>query len=335
MRTPKFWQKNGMMAHLLSPFSYGWRAGAWLRRLGVEPYRASLPVLCVGNIVAGGAGKTPIVLDLLQRLQQRGETPWALIRGYGGTHAGPLMVDPVVHNFRDVGDEALLLATAAPTIVARDRAAGAKLAMKQGATILVLDDGLQNSGLVKTHCFLVMDGSYGLGNGRVIPAGPLRESMTSALTHSHTVIILGEDQHNLAALIGNQRDLLKARMTPALGHDSIAGQKVLAFAGIGRPSKFAATLSSLGAQVVGLREFPDHHPYKRKEIAQLLAEAAATQSRLITTTKDFVRLPSDLRHSILVLPITVTWENPQKIETLLDEVLKKTSTALGRSSATK
>lgn len=317
MRAPKFWETNNFIALSLKPLSYGWQAAACLRHLTAKPYQAPLPVLCIGNVVVGGAGKTPVALDLLRRLHRRGVVAWALTRGYGGREAGPLQLDLHHHTAAEVGDEALLLAEIAPTIVARNRPDGARLAAAHNAPALVLDDGLQNPSLTKTMSLLVIDGAYGIGNGQILPAGPLRESLSSAIGRCHAAVIIGDDRHRIASMLPKTKPLLRAQFVPD-DAAAFSGQRVLAFAGIGRPEKFAVSLREAGADVIALRSFPDHHPYTPAEMADLIAEAAAAKARLVTTAKDEVRLPAEFRDQVTVFRISIAWDNVQEIENLLD-----------------
>lgn len=316
MRAPDFWRRDGVLSRLLAPLGglYAW-AGA--RRLAQgEAIRAGLPVICVGNIVAGGAGKTPVCLALAERLHARGRQVHLLTRGYGGTEAGPRLVDPVRHDAARVGDEALLLAAAAPTWVARWRPDGAVAAREMGADIVVMDDGFQNPSLAKDLSLVVVDGGYGFGNGRVIPAGPCREPVASGLARADAVVMVGDDHSGVAGKIGSV-PLLRARLAPGPEAVLLDGRPVIAFAGIGRPAKFFATVTSCGAHVVAEHSFADHHPYGRTEILALLAEAEAANALLVTTAKDAVRVPSDLRPRLTILTVRLEWEDTEALDRLL------------------
>lgn len=312
MRSPEFWARDGLAARLLQPLGAAYSAAGAARFALARPYRASVPVICVGNLVAGGAGKTPIVLDIAERLIAAGCRPHLLSRGYGGRARCPLRVDPERHTADEVGDEPLLLARIAPTWVGRDRAAAARAAIAGGADLLLLDDGFQNPGIEKDLSLVVIDGGYALGNGRVIPAGPLREPAGRGLARADAVVILGEGRVALAA----GRPRLHAR-TIARDAADLAGRKVLAFAGIGRPAKFFATLEEAGAAVVERRSFADHHPYTAPELDELLRTAHALQALPVTTAKDAVRIPPPQRAKIHILEISVAWEDPAAIAGLL------------------
>jgi tetraacyldisaccharide 4'-kinase len=263
-------------------------------------------VFCVGNASVGGAGKTIVVLDLLGRLPGR---PFALTRGYRGRLKGPVLVDAGRQGAADVGDEALLLAAAAPTIVARDRAAGARLALAEGATAIVMDDGLQNPTLKKTCSFLVIDGGYGFGNGFLLPAGPLREPVAAAAARVQAAVLIGEDTANAAAALPAGLPILRARLTPACAI-SLANQRVVAFAGIGRPEKFFASVTQLGATITAQIPYPDHHVYTESDANSLLTTAARHNAKLVTTTKDHVKLPPTLRAATIPVTVTLTWSPP-------------------------
>ena len=241
MREPRFWRRGGdpWPARLLSPVGALYGAATILRRWSHQPYRAPVPVVVAGGITLGGAGKTPLALALAALLARR--NPHFLSRGYGGSEAGPLRVDPSRHGAKDVGDEPLLLAGSAPTWVARDRAAGAKAAAAAGAGLIILDDGFQNPFLAKDLAFLAIDGESGLGNGHVFPAGPLREPIATALRRAQAVVLIGEDRAGLAGVIAGRCPILPARLVAA-DPGAVAGKPVYAFAGIGRPEKFFASL---------------------------------------------------------------------------------------------
>ena len=328
MRPPDFWSEPASLAaKLLTPFGCLFAATGRLRRLTTVPQRARIPVICVGNLVAGGAGKTPVAMALAVRLASRpGAGPiHILTRGYGGSEGGPLRVDLARHDASQVGDEALLLAAVAPVWVSRDRVAGAHAARKAGAACLILDDGFQNPALHKDLSFLVIDGGFGFGNGRVIPAGPLREPIGDGLARAAAVVLIGEDRHGIAAQLSNQL-VLRAKLVPtAASAAALAGRRVFAFAGIGRPEKLFDSLGELGCDIAGRREFADHHPFTRGEIDDLLATAARLNALPVTTAKDAVRLPPELRATIAVLDVTLAWDDATALDKLLAEHLTKTT----------
>ncbi|WP_298281368.1 tetraacyldisaccharide 4'-kinase [Acidocella sp.] len=312
MKAPAFWAQRTLPAQLLRPFGLITRI-LTARRVARPGLRLAIPTICVGNAGVGGAGKTIVTLDLLSRLQGR---PFALTRGYGGALSGPVLVDPARHEAFEVGDEALLLAAQAPTVVSRDRAAGARLALAEGASAIVMDDGLQNPGVEKTLSFLVIDGGYGFGNGYLLPAGPLREPVAAACARVRAAVLIGADETNALAALPRYLPVLRARLVPRCAED-LRGQPLLAFAGIGRPEKFFASVRALGADLRAAKSFPDHHAYALPELTALLHQARAEGARLVTTTKDHVKLPPSFRASALVVRAELAWEDPAALEKFL------------------
>jgi len=320
MQAPEFWRHGGWQAWALTPAACGFAAAGRLRRALAKPIKAPVPVVCVGNLVAGGAGKTPVTLELARLLATEGRRPHILTRGYGGSLAGPVRVDPTIHDFRAVGDEPLLLAEAAPTWVSRDRPAGAAAAAA-GAELILMDDGLQNPSLHQDLALMVVDAGYGFGNGRVIPAGPLRETRAQGLARAQAVVLIGEDRNRLGAELAHHLPVAHARLVPDGNFEGWAGRRVLAFAGIGRPQKFFDSLTALGADLVAGIGFPDHHPYRSQDLAGLLAEAERAGAAAVTTAKDWVRLPPALKSRVETLPIRLAWDGPADEKLIRDLVL--------------
>lgn len=326
MRAPEFWTARAGAGALLAPLGAAYALGVRLRRRWARSVRVPVPVVCVGNLVVGGAGKTPVALAVGAALRGFGHRVVFLTRGYGGRLAGPVLVDAARHQAEDVGDEPLLLARRAPTMVARDRVAGAVAAVAAGAEILVLDDGFQNPSLAKDMALLVVDGGYGLGNGRVLPAGPLREPAAEGIARADAVVVLGEDRVGAAALAAG-RPLLHARLVPDLDGLALAGQRVLAFAGIARPAKFFETVAALGCTLVATHAFADHHAYTPDEIMRLVEAAAAAGAVPLTTEKDHVRLSVAARPMVQMLRVAVEWREPERIQALLRPLLAATRAA--------
>ncbi|MEM7224388.1 MAG: tetraacyldisaccharide 4'-kinase [Pseudomonadota bacterium] len=320
MRAPKHWADGGPLTALLTPLGWLYDLAGVLRFWLTRPVDCGVPVLCVGNLVAGGAGKTPVALALAERLLEQGFAVHFLTRGYGGRERGPLRVEPARHGAREVGDEALLLAALAPTWVARDRVAGARAAITEGARVIVMDDGFQNPRLAKTLSLIVLDGAYRLGNGRVLPAGPLRERPSRALKRAQGVALLGGEGEDWAKGLAGGLPLIAATLTPTPEAQGLTGRRLLAFAGIGRPDKFFASLKDAGAELVAQEAFPDHHPYGGDEVAALLARAKSLEAQAITTEKDRVRLPPDLASQVEVLPVAVAWRDPAEVDALLGKL---------------
>ena len=321
---PEFWGKEPTLAaDLLQPIGAAWDAAGRLRRALSRPSSAPVPVICVGNLVAGGAGKTPVAIALAAWLASRAVGVHIVTRGYGGRLTGPVRVEIAGHDFADVGDEALLLAASAPCWIARDRAAGIAAAVEAGATAILLDDGFQNPSIGKTLALIVVDSAYGFGNGRVMPAGPLRENLRRGLARADGVVLLagkGEARQMPPGAWAERVPVVPAALAPIAG-ERFAGNRVVAFAGIGRPEKFFATLRSLDAELVAMRKFPDHHPYTPGEIAELRRDAERDRAQLVTTTKDFVRLPVAARGGIDVLEIEIHWPDPARLSGLLASIV--------------
>lgn len=327
MNPPGFWQAGPghAMARLLAPVAALYGASS-ARRMNRPGERAPCPVICLGNFTLGGAGKTPSALAVAAILRDLGAAPVFLSRGYGGRLAGPVCVAPGVHAASDVGDEPLLLARAGPAVVARDRRAGATLCRDLGATCIVMDDGLQNPSLAKDLALAVVDAGAGIGNGRVFPAGPLRAPLDRQWPHAGGVILVGEGSRGEAvAAQARARGLPvhRARLVPERG--DLTQQPWLAFAGIGRPEKFFATLTEHGAQLVATRAFPDHHPYREAELIALAREAERLGGRLITTEKDAVRLPPDFSAQVDVLKVALIFAESEAIRAQVAGVLNSTA----------
>jgi tetraacyldisaccharide 4'-kinase len=312
MRAPDFWKSRGMLARLLSPLGRLYGASVAWKAKSARPFDSGIPVICIGNLTAGGSGKTPVAIAVADILRQRGQKPFFLTRGYGGSEKGPALASRA-HSAVVMGDEALLLARSAQTVVARDRASGARLAKEKGATALVMDDGHQNFGLRKTLSLVVVDAETGFGNGCMIPAGPLREPVRQGLARADAVVLVGDGAPDLQGLNG---PVLRAHLVADA--TSFTDKPVFAFAGIGRPEKFVASLKSAGAQVMGSCFFADHHPYDDAEIDQL--KMIAGDATLVTTEKDFVRLTTAQREGIRVLKVAVRFDEPTALDRLLDSI---------------
>lgn len=330
MRAPGFWsnppEAPGLAARLLAPLGAIY-AAATARRVARAPaYTPPVPVICIGNLTAGGAGKTPVAIAVLEALAAMGIEAHCVTRGHGGAagrdgvpHRVALDDDPAL-----TGDEPILLAAFAPVWVCPDRAAGAKAAVAAGAQAIVMDDGFQNPGLAKTLSILVVDAESGFGNGRCIPAGPLREPVAAGLRRADAVALLGAPEA-ASALRARWPQLesvagaapLTGRIAPKPIGMNWSGMRVVAFAGIGRPEKFFATLRGLGVELVAAHPFPDHAPYTDRALRRLATEAAQSGAMLLTTEKDAVRLPAWFRGRAMPLPVHVEWQDPAALPALL------------------
>ncbi len=323
MKTPKFWyRKTGPQALMLAPFGQLYRTAGLLRHAFIKPYKAKVPVICVGNIVAGGAGKTPTAMALARLIIQQRGTPVFVSRGYGGTEKGPLQVDLNKHTSRDVGDEAVLLAQIAPCFIGRNRAAAIQMAEARRPTHIILDDGLQNPKVAPDVNFLVVDGAVGFGNRLLIPAGPLRETLHDAFSRIAAIVMIGEDVQHVATCLG--KPVLQARLKPLLAGNLQKGTPVLAFAGIGRPAKFYASCLEAGLKVVETADFEDHHIFTEEELAALATAARRKEAQLVTTTKDWVRLPDPFRRDVGILDVHLIFEDEEEV---LRIILQSSTTA--------
>lgn len=310
------------MPALLAPASFvvGRVTAARVARTG---WAAPVPVICCGNATVGGAGKTTLALDVAARLVARGRAVHLLTRGYGGSVRGGHRVDPARDDAASVGDEALLLAAVAPVWVGEDRAETAHAAVAAGADVLVMDDGLQNPGLAKTLSMLVIDGASGFGNGRVMPAGPLREPPERAAARAGAAVLIGEDACGALALLPAGLPILRAALRPDPDVAALLGQRVVAFAGIGRPEKFFAMLEGAGVEVVARLAFADHHVFTEAELAAVLRRAESEGARAVTTPKDHVRLSGAYRAEILAIGVGLAWADEPALEALLGRALAR------------
>ena len=331
LRAPRFWwrDKPTLLARLLQPlgFVYGRITSRRMRQPGTE---AGLPVICVGNFIAVGAGKTPTAIAIACLLAERGERPFVLMRGYGGRLTGPVEVDPDRHRATDVGDEPLLMARHARTVITRDRVAGARLARGLGASIVVMDDGLQNPSLVKRLRLAVVDGASGAGNGLCLPAGPLRAPLAGQMSQTDAIIVIGPgDAGQRVAAVAREakRPVLAAVLKPAdAAVERLRDRKVVALSGIGRPEKFAATLRDAGATVAAEQAHGDHHAYTESDVAAALTAAREHSALIATTEKDWTKLaplwPEDARNSLVVVPVSLVFAEPSGIAGMLAAVGK-------------
>ncbi len=324
MHTPDFWSRPaGLKSRLLSPLGAIYAAGTARRLAKGNPERLPVPIVCVGNLNAGGTGKTPVCIWLAMELQAMGLKPHIVSRGYGGRLAGPIRVSEQQHTADDIGDEPLLLSAFAPVTVARDRAAGARAAIADGAGVIILDDGFQNPALETNFSFIVVDAKVGFGNGHCIPAGPLREPLHAGLPRASALLIIGDtdaqaqfDSQWMSAVTRSNANIgiVRAHLEPLQTGMDWQDMPVFAFAGIGRPEKFFLTLKSLGANLIHTEALADHQPLSDRLISRLLSDAAAHGAQLVTTEKDAARLPQKYRQQVLTLPVRLQIADPVSLK---------------------
>ena len=314
MKTPAHWQNKNVVSSLLTPLGVFYGALTALRLKLKKGFKASVPVICVGNITAGGVGKTPVSIALAQILQSQGKNPFFISRGYGGKLNG-ILVDPKKHSPQEVGDEPLMLSFVAPTVVAHDRGIAAQIAIKNGADILVMDDGFQNPSLKKDVSFLVFNGEIGIGNGKIIPAGPLRERLHAGLKRADAVIFIGNDKSSLLKQL--HEPIFKAEIVEE--KPKHFDTKVIAFAGIGYPQKFYNSLLKCGLTIANAYSFPDHHFYTKHELKEIIKKAQKKNLPIYTTSKDFVKIPASLQQHFNVLKIKAEFDNLGGILNFLKE----------------
>ena len=308
MKTPTYWKTTNLSSLLLFPLGLLYGFATALRLKLKKTHKVNCKVICVGNLTAGGTGKTPVCLSLAKILQQNNKNPFFVTRGYGGKTKNILVNHS--HKAQEVGDEPILLSQQAPTIINPNRYQAALKAIQHGADIIIMDDGFQNPSLYKNVSLLVIDGNYGFGNGFCIPAGPLREFISSGLKRANAAIILGEDKHNLASIL-KPIPVFKGKIVADC--NKITKRDIIAFAGIGHPSKFYQSLNECGFNILQSFDFPDHHFYNGKELNQLIEIAKNKNADIYTTSKDFVKIPIKLQLHFKVLEINVEWENPQAL----------------------
>ncbi len=326
---PFWWRQPDPRAWLLSPLSAAYGAIAGRRLRDAPRRRVAAPVLCIGNFTVGGSGKTPVAIAMAEAAAAEGLKPGFLSRGHGGSHSGPHLVDAGRDSARLVGDEPLLLAAHAPTVVTADRAAAARLLIAEGCDLLIMDDGFHSSRIHIDFALIVVDATRGIGNGHVIPGGPLRARLVDQLNHVDAVLEIGHGDAGDAVVrqvARAGRPILQARFEPV--GDRLDGRSFLAFAGIGNPERFFATVEQAGGRVAAKRSFGDHHPYSRDDITELAALADAEGLEIVTTAKDAARLrhgPPDMQaflQRLRVLEIRIVFERDAVPSAVLRDTLK-------------
>ncbi|WFE88963.1 tetraacyldisaccharide 4'-kinase [Roseibium porphyridii] len=335
-KAPDFWWQQGfsVAGALLAPFGWIYGLVAGRRMLAKPKAESRLPVICIGNFLVGGTGKTPFAIELAFRLREEGYMPGFLLRGYGGSTKGPVLVDPDLHDAAEVGDEALLLARHGPTVVSAIRPQGARLAEEQSIDVLLMDDGFQNPALKKDLSLILVDCTVGFGNGRCLPAGPLRAPADRQILKADCLVLVGDGNEAETAIhLAGRKGLpiLHAHIR-AQKDKALEGQKLFAFAGIGRPQKFFDALKGLGYQVKKARAFADHHLYSQADVRTLLTEAEEEGLQLVTTSKDMARLETtegELFHWIastaIVVDVRMDIDDEDRLMNLIREKLRQRS----------
>jgi len=314
MKTPKYWQSTNIISCLLTPIGWLYGLATTLRMKVKKPFHANVPVICIGNLSAGGVGKTPVSMAVAEILLQKGKKPFFISRGYGGKLSG-VVVNPQKHTANEVGDEPLILSSVAPTVVCHNRVTAAQIAIQNGADVLIMDDGFQNPYLKKDLSLLVFNGQIGILNGKIIPAGPLRESFITGLKRAQAAVFIGEDKTGLLKHL-NMTVIKTSIKEKTPKHHDIS---VVAFAGIGYPAKFYNSLEKCGLHVANAYDFPDHHFYKKDELKMIIKKAKKKGLPIYTTQKDFVKIPPDMQKNFCVLNIKAEFNDKALLLKLLKE----------------
>jgi tetraacyldisaccharide 4'-kinase len=316
MKAPNFWHTDGIIPKLLEPAAHFFNLISIINRTLISGINIGVPIICVGNIVSGGAGKTPIALSIGKILGQKYNVGF-LTRGHGGSIIGPVQVKTNHHAIDEVGDEALLLTKVAPTWVSKNRKEGALLAKAAGIEVIIMDDGFQNPSVHKDLSLIIIDGPYGFGNGRVIPAGPLREKISNGLIRADIIVVIGECSKSTKLQFPSDLPVFYASITPDKSNTVFSNKNVVGFAGIGRPQKFLTTLKDMGLNVLDFISFPDHYRFSEIEIYNLHSKAIKLNARLVTTAKDLTRVPKNVTHLCKPITVSIDWEDEPRLKELL------------------
>ena len=314
MKTPKFWySKNSIISILLRPISFLWVLGSILRKKKSYDFN-NIKIIKVGNVVAGGSGKTPTVISIVRKLANSKYQVHIISRGYKGSIKKSTLVNTDIHSYKEVGDESIILSKIAPTWIGNNRIESIKNAQKMGAKIVILDDGIQDTSIKGDLNLLVFNGLQGLGNGKIIPAGPLREKLSDSIKKCHLSIIIDEDINNIANKLNNLLPIIKAKINIESEYlNNFKNKNVVAFCGLGFPEKFFKTIKEIGCNIRYKKSFPDHYQYKEKDLKELIDIAIKYNSLLITTEKDHIKILKKYRNRIYYFPITVDFINDKII----------------------
>lgn len=326
IKTPHFWTELSWQSVILFPVSYIWRFGHYAQQKILNTKETEIPVICVGNLTVGGSGKTPVVITLCRFLSGIGKSTSILTRGFGGKEKGPIFVSTNLHQSLDVGDEPLMMAHSLDVCVSRNRPLGANHILdKKKYDCIVMDDGLQNPTLKKDLNIAVFDGKFGIGNGFLLPAGPMRQKLEVGIQNIDLVIFNGKDETGLGQKIPPHIPIFTGELQPDEEIvEKMKNRRVYGFAGIGNPSRFFKTLNNIGADLVGEAHFADHHPYTDADLTQLYEEAMQSGAELVTTQKDWMRLPSDWRDRVLTVPVRIHFsaDDTIKIVSFLETIFE-------------
>ncbi len=314
-QAPRFWHQPNMLATMLSPLSQIYWLLVQMRLRRCRPQRLPIPVICVGNNTVGGTGKTPMVLACADILRAQGKQPHVISRGYKGSYSGTVRVDAQRHSAHEVGDEPLLIARHVPCWVSAKRIDAACAAIEDGADVILMDDGMQNPTLQKDMSILVVDGGYGFGNRKMLPAGPCRERLGESLLKAQALVVMGDATHpDVQLLLQDHSAAFHAKM---VAQNALPEGPIVAFAGIGRPEKFFEMLRAMGATLADEISFPDHHLFSEKELQHLAQKAAQHHATLVTTEKDWLRLSADWRERIESIEVKAEISPKASLEILL------------------
>ena len=321
LNRPKFWKTSNLLAKILTPLSFIYLVLFFCRKYLSRRRKVNIPVICIGNITAGGAGKTPVAISIAKFLISKDLKPHFLTRGYKGKLKGPTLVSNK-HSSADVGDEPILLSEVAPTWVSKNKIQGAKSALKSDADIIIMDDGLQNNTIHKDLSILVIDGGYGFGNNKLIPAGPLRESVKSSSTKIDFIVFVNDPAKNVKMDLSVFKCPILQSNIETIADDIDLNKKFSAFCGIARPEKFFASLKKIGINLTFSKSFPDHHRYSEDEIMRLIEDSNIDNSLILTTKKDWVRIPEQAKLMVHFLDCKIKFQSIIKLESNLKRILE-------------
>ena len=326
IKTPHFWTELSWQSVILFPVSYIWRFGHYAQQKILNTKETEIPVICVGNLTVGGSGKTPVVITLCRFLSGIGKSTSILTRGFGGKEKGPIFVSTNLHQSLDVGDEPLMMAHSLDVCVSKNRPLGANHILdKKKYDCIVMDDGLQNPTLKKDLNIAVFDGKFGIGNGFLLPAGPMRQKLEVGIQNIDLVIFNGKDETGVGQKIPPHIPIFTGELQPDEEIvEKMKNRRVFGFAGIGNPSRFFKTLNNIGTDLVGEAHFADHHPYTDADLTQLYEEAMQSGAELVTTQKDWMRLPTDWRDRVLTVPVRIHFsaDDTIKIVSFLETIFE-------------